>query len=172
MSNVKKAKQKFDEAMTDFVGQNYAKSINLFSEAIASDPEFKLAIKSRGAAHLRLGNVQDALADFNRVLDLDPDNARAFHLRGLAHEKAGDYKQAIADLDKAIEIDPEYGVAYHSRANLYSKVGKTDQAAEDIEMVTHLAEVNIETFANDNNVWRSRHLHLESIYNDDFAIER
>lgn len=172
MSNTQKAKQKFDEAMVDFVSQNYTKSIDLLSEAIAFDPKFKLAIKSRGAAHLRLGNIQDALSDFNRVLDLQPNNARTFHLRGLAHEKAGDYKKAISDLDKAIEINPEYGAAYHSRANLNSKLGKTDQAAEDIEMVTHLSEVNIETFANDNNVWRSRHLHLESIYNDDPAMER
>ena len=172
MSNTQNAKQKFDEAMADFVSHNYSKSIDLFSQAISLDQKFKLAIKSRGAAHLRLGNIEDALTDFNRVLDLDPNNARAFHLRGLAHEKAGDYEQAMADLDKAIEINPEYGVAYHSRANLYSKMGKTDQAAEDIEMVTHLSEVNIETFANENNVWRSRHLQLESISNDNFAMER
>ena len=167
-----KAKQKFDAAMADFVGQNYGKSIDLFSEAITFDPAFKLAIKSRGAAYLRLGNIQNAIADFNRVLELDPRNARTFHLRGLAHEKAGDDKQALADLNKAIEINPEYGVAYHSRANLYTKMGDTEQAAEDIQMVMHLSEVNIESFANDNNIWRSRQLQLESLSNDDFTMER
>lgn len=167
-----KAKQKFDAAMAQFVGQNYPKSIDLFSEAITFDPEFKLAFKSRGAAYLRLGNVQDALADFNRVLEIDPKSARAFHLRGLAHEKAGDYTEAIADLSKAIDINPEYGAAYYSRANLYSKIGDTAQAAEDIEMLTHLTDVNIETFAEENNVWRSRHLQLESIYRDDLTIDR
>jgi tetratricopeptide (TPR) repeat protein len=167
-----KAKQKFDAAMAQFVGQNYDKSIHLCSEAIAFDPEFQLAFQSRGAAYLRLGNIQAALADFDRVLELDPKSARAFHLRGLAHEKAGDYTEAIADLSKAIEINPQYGAAYYSRANLFSKIGKTDQATEDIEMVTHLTEVNIETFADENNLWRSRHLQLESISNDDFTVER
>ncbi len=167
-----RAKQKFDAAMAQFVGQNFDKSIHLFSEAITFDPEFKLAFKSRGAAHLRLGNIDDALADFNRVLELDPQNARAFHLRGLAHEKAGDYTEAIADISKAIEIKPEYGAAYYSRANLYSKIGDTNHAAEDIEMVTHLTEVNIETFGDDNNVWRSRHLQMESLSNDDLTMER
>lgn len=167
-----KAKRKFDAAMAQFVGQNYDKSIGLFSEAIASDPEFQMAYKSRGAAHLRLGRIQDALADFNRVLELDPNSARAFHLRGLAHEKAGDYAKAIADLSKAIEINPQYGAAYYSRANLYSKTGNTVQAAEDIEMVTHLTEVNIETFGDENNVWRSRQLYLESLSNDNFTMKR
>ena len=167
-----KAIQKFDAAMAQFIGQNYDKSIDLFSQAIDSDPEFQLAFKSRGAAHLRLGHIQDALADFNRVLELDPNNARAFHLRGLAYEKAGDYAEAIADLSKAIEINPQYGAAYYSRANLYSKTGNTAQAAEDIEMVTHLTEVNIETFGDENNIWRSRQLHLESLSNDDFTMER
>ena len=167
-----KAKKKFQAAMTQFVGQNYNKSIDLFSEAIASDPEFKMAFKSRGAAYLRLGNIPDALADFNRVLELDPQNARAFHLRGLAHEKAGDYSEALEDLSKAIEIDPEYGAAYYSRATLYSKIGDTDHATEDAEMVTHLTEINIETFGDENNVWRSRQLQLETISNDNLAMKR
>jgi tetratricopeptide (TPR) repeat protein len=167
-----KAKQKFDSAMAQFVGQRYDKSIHLFSEAITFDPEFKLAFMSRGAAHLRLGQTQEALADFNHVLEMDPNNARAFHLRGLAHEKIGEYVKAVADLSKAIEINPEYGAAYYSRANLYSKIDDKDHAAEDIKMVTHLTEVNIESFGDENNVWRTRHLHLESLSNDDLAMER
>ena len=172
MFNPNPAKEKFDEAMADFTDRNYAKSIDLLSEAIDIDPQFELAIKSRGAAYLRLGNLEGALADFNRVLDLDPLNARAFHLRGLAHEKSGDYENALSDLTKAIELNPQYGAAYYSRANLHSKMGNADLAAEDIEMMTHMTEVNIETFANENNIWRSRHLNLESIHNDDIAMER
>ena len=166
------AKAKFDEAMVDFTDHNYGKSIVLFSEAIEIDPEFELALKSRGAAYLRLGNFEAALTDFNRVLELAPDNARAFHLRGLAYEKSGDFKKALLDLTKAIALNPEYGAAYYSRANLHSKMGNTDLATEDIEMMTHMTEVNIETVANENNIWRSKHLNLESIHNDDLTMER
>ena len=172
MFNKTTAKEKFDEAMADFTEHNYGKSIDLFSAAIDIDPKYELAIKSRGAAYLRLGHFEDALADFNRVLELDPHNARAFHLRGLAYEKSGDLENALLDISKAIALNPKYGAAYYSRANLHSKMGHTDLAAEDIEMMTHLTEVNIETFANENNIWRSRHLNLESIHNDDFAMER
>lgn len=60
-----------------------------------------------------------------------------------------------------IVLDSEYGAANYSRANLHSNMGNEDRATEDIEMVTHLTNVNIEAFANENNIWRSQHLKLE-----------
>jgi hypothetical protein len=47
---------------------------------------------------------------------------------------------------------------------LLAKMGQEDAAAEDIKTVTHLTNVNIEQFANDNNVWRSRQMQLENIF--------
>jgi hypothetical protein len=41
-------------------------------------------------------------------------------------------------------------------------MGRTDDAARDMEMVAHLSNRNIEEFANENNVWRSNHLQVES----------
>ena len=65
--------------------------------------------------------------------------------------------------NRAIEINPEYGAAYYSRATLLTKMGQEDQALGDIEMVQHLSNKNIEAFANDNNVWRSQQLRMESV---------
>ena len=57
-------------------------------------------------------------------------------------------------------------------SDLHTKMGDADQAAADMKMVTHLTEVNIETFANENNIWRSQQLRLESMHDDDLALER
>ncbi|UCF93388.1 MAG: tetratricopeptide repeat protein [Desulfobacterales bacterium] len=100
-----------------------------------------------------------------------PQYAKAYHLRGLAHEKAGDCARALQDFDQAVDLDPEYGAAYYSRANLRTKMGQTDLATEDIEMVTHLTELEIERFSNDNNVWRSQQLRLEAL-DPDLVMER
>jgi tetratricopeptide (TPR) repeat protein len=143
MSDNNLAQEKFEEGMADFVSHNYGSSIDLLSQAIELDPRFTLALKSRGAAYLKLDKVQEAIADMNSVIEIAPDNARAFHMRGLAHDK-----------------------------NLHTKMGHTDKAAEDIRMVTHLSEVNIESFASENNVWRTQQMRLESMYNDDLAMER
>jgi Tfp pilus assembly protein PilF len=107
--------------------------------------------------------LDKALEDFNQAIEIDPEYARAFHLRGLVEEKQGADDRALDDFNRAIEIDPEYGVAYHSRATLHTKMGREDLAVDDIAMVQHLSDKNIEIYANDNNIWRSRHLRLESV---------
>jgi tetratricopeptide (TPR) repeat protein len=172
MSDNIDAQKKFEEGMADFVDHQYEQCLKHLSRAIELDPAFTLAFKSRGAAHLRLDKADEAIADFSAVVDLDPGNARAYHLRGLAYEKIGDNEKALSDFNRAIEIKSDYGAVYFSRANLNKKMGRAEQAADDIRMVTHLTEVNIETFSNDNNVWRSQQLRLEPMYNDDLAMER
>ena len=172
MSDNNMAKEIFEEGMADFVSHNYGRSIDLLSQAIELDPRFTLALKSRGAAYLKLDQVQEAIADMNTVIAIAPDNARAFHMRGLAHDKSGKFNKALDDFNQALELNPDYGAVYYSRANLHTKMGHTDEAADDIRMVTHLSEVNIETFANESNVWRTQQLRLESMYDDDLAMER
>ncbi len=156
-------KENFDNGMAAFVGQDYGTCIEHLTEVLRSDRSHKLALVSRGAAFMRTGNHKTALSDFDRVLELDPSYARAYHLRGLARELEGDDDGALDDFNRAIELKPDYGAAYHSRATLHTKMGQTERATEDIRMVTHLTQQNIETFANENNVWRSQHMHMESI---------
>jgi len=172
MSHNHSAQKIFEEGMAEFVKHNYGQSIARLSQAIELDPEFTLAVKGRGAAYLKLDQTKEAIADFSAVIKLKPHSARAYHLRGLAYEKSGDTAKALDDFNRALELDANYGAAYFSRANLYSKMGNSDLATEDLRMVTHLTEVNVETFANDNNVWRSQQLRLESMYDDDLAMER
>jgi tetratricopeptide (TPR) repeat protein len=172
MSDIDKAQNKFEEGMADFVSQNFGESIELLSQAIELNPAFALAFKSRGAAYLRLNKTQEAIADFNTVVEMDPDNARAYHLRGLAYEKFGDNDKALDDFNRALALKSNYGAVYYSRASLNNKMGRTEQATEDIRMVTHLTEVNIETIANDNNIWRSQHLRLESMFDDNPTMAR
>ncbi len=172
MSYHDSARNKFEEGMAEFVNHNYGQSIEHLSRAIELDPAFKIAFKSRGAAYLRLNKTEEAIADFNAVVDMDPANARAFHLRGLAYEKTGDNDKALDDFNRALALKADYGAVYYSRANLNNKMGRTEQAAQDLRMVTHLTEVNIESFSNANNVWHSQQLRLETIHNDDLAMER
>lgn len=157
------SKARFNDAMAAFVGQDFGTCIAHLSEVLREDKTHKLALVSRGAAFMRTGNHQTALEDFDRAIAIDPQYARAYHLRGLAREVKNDDHGALDDFNRAIELAPDYGVAYHSRATLLTKLGQTERATADIQMLTHLTQRNIETFANENNVWRSQHMHLESI---------
>jgi len=169
MTKANTIKDKFDDGRYELMNGNFEKSIELFSAALKSDPNHKLALLSRGSAFLKLNNVREAIEDFNRALALDPDYAKAYHLRAIAKEKDNRDESALDDLSKAIDIDPEYSAAFYSRATLLTKMKREDEALEDIEMVQHLTNKNIESFANENNIWRSQQLRLESMMESDLG---
>jgi Tfp pilus assembly protein PilF len=153
----------FAYAISEFLKNNYAKSSELLGKLIEKDSNHKLALTTRGTAHLKMNHPDAAVDDFDRAIRLDPSYARAYHMRGVARENKGDSDGAMEDFNKAIELKPEYGAAYYSRAALYTKLGKEDFAAEDIEKVTQITNTNIEVFANENNVWRSNQLRVEDM---------
>lgn len=161
MTKINTAKDFFEQGMREFANARYEKSIELFTRSIDKDDRQALAFVSRGAAYLKLDNLERARDDFDRAVTIDPAYARAYHMRGLVSEKRGDDQTALADFDRAIERNPEYGAAYYSRAALHAKMAQTDKAQDDIEMVAHLGNRNIESFMNANNVWQTQHMRVE-----------
>lgn len=151
----------FTNAMSNLMKDKLGVSIDLLNELIAADSDDKLAYLARGSVHLKMSDTNNAISDFSRVIEIDANHPKAYHLRGLAHEMAGDDDDALLDFNKAVDIDGEYSAAFYSRASLLTKMGQEDSALEDMKMVNHLSNLNIESFANDNNVWRSRQLQLE-----------
>ncbi len=152
----------FDDGRYELMQGNLDNSIASLSRALELEPDHKLALVSRGSAYLKLNNFDKAVQDFDRVIEIDSNYARAYHLRGIAKEQVEDYENALADISKAIDIDPEYGAAFYSRATLLTKLKRENEAVEDIQMVQFLTNRNIETFANENNIWRSQQMKLES----------
>ena len=157
-------KDLFTDAMSNLMKNKLGVSIDLLNEILDADPDYRLAALARGSVYLKMKQPERAIGDFNRVLEMDPKHAKAHHLRGLAREMTGSDDEALKDFDKAIDIDPDYGAAFYSRATLRAKMGQEDLAAEDMQMVAHLTNLNIENFANENNVWRSRQLQIEEIF--------
>jgi len=161
MENNSRKNELFANAMSNLIDDKLEVSIDLLDEVLKADPNDRLAWLARGSVYLKMGNSQNAISDFNQAIELDSNHPKAYHLRGLAREMAGDIDAALEDFTRALDIDPEYGAAYYSRATLLTKMGQEDAAAEDMKMVTHLTNVNLETFANDNNIWRSRQMQVE-----------
>src|SRR5262249_36635314 len=77
------------------------------------------ALISRGTVLKELGDLTDALADFDRALELTPREqaAQAYHGRGGARVLLKDFKGAIEDYDEALRIEPRFALAYLSRGH-------------------------------------------------------
>ncbi len=52
------------------------------------------------------GNYEQAIANFNQVIELDHDFPSAYYGRGLAHRDIGNTKTALSDLQHYLELDP------------------------------------------------------------------
>jgi len=59
----------------------------------------------RGWALERLGDLEAAIAEYDRAIALDPGRASAWERRGVARERAG-RPGAVADLRRAVELGP------------------------------------------------------------------
>jgi tetratricopeptide (TPR) repeat protein len=145
-----------------FANKEYEKSLERFSSFISKDPELQIGYLSRGAANIQLERFHDAIGDLDEAEALDQKNPKVYHLRGIAYSKLGKHEEALENIDRAIAINPEYGSAFLSRANIHSELGHEKEASEDMEMAALLEEKNIQTFADGNNVWRTRHLKMEA----------
>ncbi len=163
MDKDSRKKDLFANAMSNLMRDKLGMSIDLLNEILHADPDDKLALLARGTVYLKMGNAQSAETDFSQVLEIDANQSKAHHLRGLAKEMEGDDNEALSDFNQAIDIDPEYGAAYYSRATLLTKMGREAEAAEDMKTVAQLTNANIESFANENNIWRSNQLRIESL---------
>lgn len=162
MSTKHQTSNLYKSGMSAFIHKEYDAAINIFSQALEKSPDAYRIWVSRGASHLKTGHIDLALSDLNEAIKISPSYARAYHMRALAFDRDGRTEVALRDLDRAIEIDPEYGAAYQSRASLLSKAGQEDRAIADMQMVTHLTEVKLTEFAEENNILRSQHLKLEA----------
>jgi tetratricopeptide (TPR) repeat protein len=162
MNTQSSAKEIFDEGVYLVTKGEYDISISNFSKAIQLDPQFELAYMSRGVAYGKVGKVDEALVDFDKAVKLNPKNPRTYHFRGLAYMKRKDYEKAIHDFDRAIELNPRYGVAYCSRGTAKSELGDLDQAGKDMVMAARLGEANLQAFADDHNIWRTKYDKLEA----------
>jgi len=77
-----------------------------------------LAIKKRGYASLETGDYDQAIKDFEKMIQLEPDNAQPKQIlanvylkRGIEYDKKGDYAHAAADFEKVLKFKPDDNTA-------------------------------------------------------------
>lgn len=85
-------------------------AISDFSLAIRFNPKDPNTFIKRGESHLVLQDLDEAVADFNQVIELGADNkvlAVAYVDRGYARLLQGNAKEARADFNKGVQTNPE-----------------------------------------------------------------
>ncbi|HWS52566.1 MAG TPA: tetratricopeptide repeat protein [Pyrinomonadaceae bacterium] len=73
----------------------------------AADPFDSVFRCHLAAAHLRLGEAEEAVKEFTAALRLNVANVDALSGRGEAHLTRGRVAEAVTDLTQALRLDPE-----------------------------------------------------------------
>lgn len=88
-----------------------ASALNDCNRALKDGPAASF-LDSRGFTYLRLGRVDDAIADLDAALKLAPRLAASLFVRSIAWSRKGDAAKAAADRAAAVAIDPDVAEVY------------------------------------------------------------
>jgi len=99
-------------------------AIALYDQALKLDPNFVLAIAGRGQMYIgRMGNVDSAFMDADRLIAVAPELNRGYGLKGECYSSRGKLDLALDSYLKAISLPPKdaYWFLYHERiGNVYT----------------------------------------------------
>ena len=79
------------------------------SALIERDAKDAMAYHNRGVAYQFKGDLDRAIADYNKAIELRPNYARAYESRGSAYASKGVFSNAVADVTKASELSRKMG---------------------------------------------------------------
>src|SRR5438445_174606 len=103
---------------------------------------------NRGIEKAKNGDLDGALADFNRAIELNPKDDAPYYNRAQARRLKNDTAGAIADYTRAIELGSTNPAAYNNRGNARAENNDRDDAIADYTRVIELDPKNVGAYNN------------------------
>ncbi|MEW5859326.1 MAG: tetratricopeptide repeat protein, partial [Cyanobacteriota bacterium] len=86
----------------------------------------------------RMGDIEEAIADYDQAIQRDPNNAAAYYNRAIARQQIGNPQAAIDDYSEAISISPKFAKAYGNRGLIRYETGDARGAIQDLQAAAEL----------------------------------
>ncbi len=128
---------------------DYDKAIELNNKKVKLNLKIKdreTVYISRGVAKGKIGELKEAIINFDLAIGINPKSASAFSNRGLANDNSGNYENAILDYNKAIKLDPKFITAYVNRGIVYRRLKKLNEAIANFDAAIALDEKKPEAY--------------------------
>ena len=107
---------------------DYARSLEHFDRAIASDPESEIAWRLKGNAFEKLGQHTKALECYARALEINPQSAELWYSIGQSLYSMGRYAEEMQAYDNALAIDPRMRKAWGDKGATLLRMRRYDEA--------------------------------------------
>ena len=112
-------------------------TLSLWSHEIEIYPmTVPLSYTERGLAHQKIGNLDQAMKDFNTAIMLSPETDMMFYFnRAGLYQQTGNFKSALVDYDRAAMMDPTHANTFYNRGLTHQSVGDYDRAITDFSVM-------------------------------------
>ena len=125
--------QRAQKAMTFFKEARWEDAVKEFSDGISGDPANPLLYFYRGLSQENRGQMEEALADYQKAIELKPDfvlpysRSAKIYARQQNHEKANEFYQ------KAVELGDQDITTLYNHAIILMNLGKNSEAKVALE---------------------------------------
>ena len=86
----------------------------------------------------RKGQLEAAVAEYDRAIELEPSFFQAYSNRGAAYTQLGRPELTVKDLDEAIRLRPTLAVSYSNRGMAHGAMGEYARGIRDLDRAIHL----------------------------------
>jgi tetratricopeptide (TPR) repeat protein len=105
--------------------------ISLWSDVIKKSPQSSGAYNSRGNAFAAKGDIESAIADYNRSVEILPEYVDVYNNLANAYKRKGDFDNAIANYNKVLKLNPYHVAGHYNRGVALLEAKQLDQAIVD-----------------------------------------
>jgi len=106
--------------------------------------------------HHQAGELQAALADYNKAAELDPANPEIHNNIGLIYKEQKAYDAAIEQFMRALFIDPNFAKAYNNIGVVYYNRGNLKRAVANYQKAIQINPGNLETYNNLGVIYKNQ----------------
>ena len=155
---------KFDEALILLNKGQFVQAKNIFSEILKHDPNNFSAHNNIGNISFILGNLADALQNYENAIKLKPDFAEAHNNKGNVLRKLNQKEDAIESYLKATKFNQNHMQAYYNLGGVLRELKQYSSAIENFEKAIKIKPDYLEAYLGLGNL----HLQLKK---NDLAID-
>ena len=123
-------KDLFQLAMKAYFTPEKLKAKQYCQDILAQNSKHSEALFLLGNIELEQGNLNSAIAAYQKLAKLEPQNVLALSNLGVLYIKRKEPAAAITVFQQAIKLDPNHGETYINLGQLHQELGKSEAAKE------------------------------------------
>jgi tetratricopeptide (TPR) repeat protein len=134
--------KKHEKMMLDiqemFFGDNEAAAVEILHEFTRAFPDRIEGHQGLGMLAWEKGEIEDAIFEFEKILEIDPEYAPVFNSLGYLEFGRGNFDKSLEHFKTYISLLPDQANPYDSKGEILMAVGRYDEALKEFKTAHQL----------------------------------